>query len=398
MTSELRRPPPSALRSLMQSEAASGIVLIASAAIALAIANSNLAPTYFRTLETYVAGLSILHWINDALMALFFLLIGLEIKREFLDGELGSWSRRILPGVAALGGMVVPALIYLAVNAGTPGNLRGWAIPTATDIAFALGVLALLGPRVPVSLKVFLMALAIIDDLGAVTIIAFFYTEGLSAGWLAISLLILALLYGLNRGRITQLTPYLLLGAMLWFAVHESGVHATLAGVALAFMIPLRPTPGKPDDVTSPLHILEHRLQPWVAYIVVPLFGFANAGVALSGISLDAPGMEVPLGIAAGLFVGKQVGVFSFSWIAIRLGWADCPRDASFVQLYGVSALCGIGFTMSLFIGLLAFPGAPHLEAGVKLGVLAGSLCSALAGTLILLFAKREVAARTSPD
>jgi len=284
------------------------------------------------------------------------------------------------------------------VNAGTPGNLRGWAIPTATDIAFALGVLALLGPRVPVSLKVFLMALAIIDDLGAVTIIAFFYTEGLSAGWLAISLLILALLYGLNRGRITQLTPYLLLGAMLWFAVHESGVHATLAGVALAFMIPLRPTPGKPDDVTSPLHILEHRLQPWVAYIVVPLFGFANAGVALSGISLDAPGMEVPLGIAAGLFVGKQVGVFSFSWIAIRLGWADCPRDASFVQLYGVSALCGIGFTMSLFIGLLAFPGAPHLEAGVKLGVLAGSLCSALAGTLILLFAKREVAARTSPD
>jgi len=382
----------------MQSEAASGIVLIASAAIALAIANSNLAPTYFRTLETYVAGLSILHWINDALMALFFLLIGLEIKREFLDGELGSWSRRILPGVGALGGMVVPALIYLAVNAGTPGNLRGWAIPTATDIAFALGVLALLGPRVPVSLKVFLMALAIIDDLGAVTIIAFFYTEGLSAGWLAISLLILALLYGLNRGRITQLTPYLLLGAMLWFAVHESGVHATLAGVALAFMIPLRPTPGKPDDVTSPLHILEHRLQPWVAYIVVPLFGFANAGVALSGISLDAPGMEVPLGIAAGLFVGKQVGVFSFSWIAIRLGWADCPRDASFVQLYGVSALCGIGFTMSLFIGLLAFPGAPHLEAGVKLGVLAGSLCSALAGTLILLFAKREVAARTSPD
>ena len=398
MTSELQRPPPSALRSLLRSEAASGIVLIASAAIALAIANSNLAPTYFRALETYVGALSILHWINDALMALFFLLIGLEIKREFLDGELGSWSRRILPGVAALGGMVVPALIYFALNAGTPGNLRGWAIPTATDIAFALGVLALLGPRVPVSLKVFLMALAIIDDLGAVTIIAFFYTEGLSAGWLAISLLILALLYGLNRWRITQLAPYLLLGAMLWFAVHESGVHATLAGVALAFMIPLRPTPGKPDDVTSPLHILEHRLQPWVAYVVVPLFGFANAGVALSGISLDSDGMEVPLGIAAGLFIGKQVGVFSFSWMAIRLGWADCPRDASFVQLYGVSALCGIGFTMSLFIGLLAFPGAPHLEAGVKLGVLAGSLCSALAGTLILLFARRQVAARTSPD
>jgi len=382
----------------MQSEAASGIVLIASAAIALAIANSNLAPTYFRTLETYVAGLSILHWINDALMALFFLLIGLEIKREFLDGELGSWSRRILPGIAAFGGMVVPALIYVTMNAGTPVNLRGWAIPTATDIAFALGVLALLGPRVPVSLKVFLMALAIIDDLGAVTIIAFFYTEGLATTWLVISLLIVALLYGLNRARITALTPYLLLGSMLWFAVHESGVHATLAGVALAFMIPLRPTPGKPDDVTSPLHILEHRLQPWVAYLVVPLFGFANAGVALSGVSFGDASMEVPLGIAAGLFIGKQLGVFSFSWLAIRLGWADCPRDASLMQLYGVSALCGIGFTMSLFIGLLGFPGTPELQDGVKLGVLSGSILSALLGTIILVFAQpeRQSAARAT--
>ncbi len=392
------RPPASALRSLLESEAASGIVLIAAAAIALVLANSNLAPAYFGALESRVGPLSALHWINDALMALFFLLIGLEIKRELLDGELRSWSRRILPGFAALGGMIVPALIYTVLNAGEPGNLRGWAIPTATDIAFALGVLALLGPRVPVSLKVFLMALAIIDDLGAVMIIALFYSGGLAIGWVGAAALIVMLLCGLNRARITPLTPYLVLGAMLWFAVHESGVHATLAGVALAFTIPLRETPGRPDDAMSPLHILERRLHPWVGYLAVPLFGFANAGVALSASGWEAAQMEVPLGIAAGLFLGKQIGVFAFSWIAIRLRWADCPRDASLAQLYGVCMLCGIGFTMSLFIGLLAFPGAPHLAEGVKLGVLAGSLCSALGGTIILLFARREVAGRTSAD
>jgi len=390
------RPPASALRSLLESEAASGIVLIAAAAIALVLANSNLASAYFGALETRVGPLSALHWINDALMALFFLLIGLEIKRELLDGELRSWSRRILPGVAALGGMIVPALIYTVLNGGEHGNLRGWAVPTATDIAFALGVLALLGPRVPVSLKVFLMALAIIDDLGAVMIIALFYSGGLAIGWVGAAALIVMLLCGLNRARITPLTPYLVLGAMLWFAVHESGVHATLAGVALAFTIPLREKRGRPDDPKSPLHILERRLHPWVGYLVVPLFGFANAGVALSASGWAAAQMRVPLGIAAGLFLGKQIGVFVFSWIAIRLRWADCPRDASLAQLYGVGMLCGIGFTMSLFIGLLAFPGAPHLEEGVKLGVLAGSLCSALGGTIILMFARREVAGRTS--
>ena len=390
MSEAKRRAPPSVLRSLLESEAASGVLLIASATIALVVANSSLAPSYFGTLKTYVGGLSILHWINDGLMALFFLLIGLEIKREFLDGELQSWPRRVLPGLAALGGMVVPALIYVAITSGEPASLRGWAIPTATDIAFALGVLALLGRRVPVSLKVFLMALAIIDDLGAVMIIAAFYTEGVALEWLGVSGLIVALLFGLNRARISRLAPYLVLGAMLWFAVHESGVHATLAGVALALTIPLHTTPGRPDDVSSPLHILEHRLQPWVAYVVVPLFGLANAGVALSGVAGSGVPMEVPLGIAAGLFLGKQIGVFSFSWAAIRMGWADCPRDASFTQLYGVCVLCGIGFTMSLFIGLLGFPGTPELQDGVKLGVLSGSLLSAILGTLVLLFAQPE--------
>jgi len=390
MSEAKRRAPPSVLRSLLESEAASGVLLIASAAIALVVANSSLAPSYFGTLKTYVGGLSILHWINDGLMALFFLLIGLEIKREFLDGELQSWPRRVLPGLAALGGMVVPALIYVAITSGEPASLRGWAIPTATDIAFALGVLALLGRRVPVSLKVFLMALAIIDDLGAVMIIAAFYTEGVALEWLGVSGLIVALLFGLNRARISRLAPYLVLGAMLWFAVHESGVHATLAGVALALTIPLHTTPGRPDDVSSPLHILEHRLQPWVAYVVVPLFGLANAGVALSGVAGSGVPMEVPLGIAAGLFLGKQIGVFSFSWAAIRMGWADCPRDASFTQLYGVCVLCGIGFTMSLFIGLLGFPGTPELQDGVKLGVLSGSLLSAILGTLVLLFAQPQ--------
>ena len=390
MSEAKRRAPPSVLRSLLESEAASGVLLIASATIALVVANSSLAPSYFGTLKTYVGGLSILHWINDGLMALFFLLIGLEIKREFLNGELQSWPRRVLPGLAALGGMVVPALIYVAITSGEPASLRGWAIPTATDIAFALGVLALLGRRVPVSLKVFLMALAIIDDLGAVMIIAAFYTEGVALEWLGVSGLIVALLFGLNRARISRLAPYLVLGAMLWFAVHESGVHATLAGVALALTIPLHTTPGRPDDVSSPLHILEHRLQPWVAYVVVPLFGLANAGVALSGVAGSGVPMEVPLGIAAGLFLGKQIGVFSFSWAAIRMGWADCPRDASFTQLYGVCVLCGIGFTMSLFIGLLGFPGTPELQDGVKLGVLSGSLLSAILGTLVLLFAQPQ--------
>ena len=381
----VRQRPPSVLRDFLSSEAAGGIILMAAAAAALVLANSPLSPAYFGVLGTYVGGLSVLHWINDGLMALFFLLVGLEIKREFVDGQLSTWPRRILPGLAAAGGMAVPAAMYVAINMGVPGTMRGWAIPTATDIAFALGVLALLGPRVPISLKVFLTALAIIDDLGAVAIIAAFYTADLSLGWLLLSLAMLAVLAALNRSGIERLIVYLVLGAVLWFFVLKSGVHATLAGVALALSIPLRPSPGRPDDPTSPLHILEHALHPWVAFAIVPIFGFANAGVALGEMALFAP---VPLGIAAGLFFGKQIGVFLTTWVAVKLDWADCPEGATFVQVYGVSLLCGIGFTMSLFIGLLAFPSSPELQEAVKIGVLTGSTLSALAGATILRFAR----------
>jgi len=369
---------------------------MAAAAIALVIANSPLAPAYSHTLHLDVGPLSLLHWINDGLMALFFLLVGLEIKREFLDGELATWPRRVLPGLAAAGGMIVPALIYLAINAGQPANVRGWAVPTATDVAFALGVLMLLGKRVPVSLKIFLTALAIIDDLGAVAMIALVYTNELSVIWLGLAIATVVLLLVLNRARVTALAPYLIFGALLWFFTLKSGVHATLAGVALALTIPLRVSPGKPDDEQSLLHRLEQALQPWVGYLVVPMFGFANAGVRIAGIEGGAAFGDIPLGVAAGLFFGKQLGVFGSSWAAIRFGFADCPRDASLLQLYGVSVLCGIGFTMSLFVGLLAFPGAPELQGGVKLGVLVGSLSSALLGTMILLFARREVAAPKS--
>jgi len=354
------------------------------AGAALAIANSPLADSYFHALHIEVVGLSIQHWINDALMAVFFLLVGLEIKREFLDGQLSTWPRRVLPGVAAAGGMIAPALIYVALNAGTPATLRGWAIPTATDIAFALGVLALLGRRVPVSLKIFLTALAIIDDLGAVAIIAAFYTADLSLTWLGVALLTIAVLAGLNRAGVERLPVYVALGAVLWFFVLKSGVHATLSGVALALTIPLRPSPGHPDDPASPLHILEHALQPWVAFAIVPIFGFASAGVALGEWALFAP---VPMGIAAGLFFGKQIGVFLTTWVAVKLDWADCPEDATFMQVYGVSLLCGIGFTMSLFIGLLAFPTSPELQDAVKIGVLTGSTLSAIVGALVLRLA-----------
>ena len=366
------------------------MVLMGVAVLALLIANSPLAPVYFGVLKTYVGGLSVLHWINDALMALFFLLVGLEIKREFLDGQLATWPRRILPGIAAAGGMVGPAVVYLLIGWGEPTALRGWAIPTATDIAFALGVLALLGSRVPVSLKIFLTALAIIDDLGAVAIIAAFYTADLALGWLGLAGLALAALAAMNRAGFQRLQPYLLVGAVLWFFVLKSGVHATLAGVALALTIPLRVSPARPDDPKSPLHILEHGLHRWVAYLVIPVFGFANAGVSLTGMNWAALFAPVTMGIAAGLFIGKQVGVFLTTWGTVKLNLADRPEDASWPQVYGVSLLCGIGFTMSLFIGLLAFPDQPVLQDEVKVGVLLGSIISALAGTVVLLFARPE--------
>ncbi len=382
--------PLSALRRFLNAEAAGGLVLMGVAVLALVVANSPLAPGYFGVLATYVLGLSVLHWINDALMAVFFLLVGLEIKREMLDGQLSTWSRRALPGIAAAGGMVVPAAIYVAFNWGEPETLRGWAIPSATDIAFALGVLSLLGPRVPVSLKVFLTALAILDDLGAVAIISVFYAADLSLAMLALAALLTAALMVLNRARVARLWPYLAIGVALWAAVLHSGVHATLAGVALALTIPLRAAPARPDAADSPLHGLEHALQPWVAFLIVPVFGFANAGVSFAGMSASALLGPVPLGIALGLFVGKQVGVFAFAWAAIRADLADLPAHATWLQLYGVSLLCGIGFTMSLFIGLLAFPASTELQDATKIGVLAGSLLSALAGALLLRIARPE--------
>jgi Na+:H+ antiporter, NhaA family len=390
----LRRRPQSALRDFLNGEAAGGLVLMAVALLALGVANSPLATGYFGVLGIYVLGLSVLHWINDGLMAVFFLLVGLEIKREMLDGQLSTWPRRALPGIAAIGGMAVPAAIYVAFNAGDAAAMRGWAIPTATDIAFALGVLALLGPRVPVSLKLFLTALAILDDLGAVAIIAIFYTADVAASMIVLAALTLALLAGLNRLGVARLWPYGLLGIALWYFVLRSGVHATIAGVALALTIPLRPSHAKPDAADSPLHRLEHLLQPWVAFAIVPIFGFANAGVSFAGLDAATLVGPVPVGIALGLFVGKQLGVFVFAWAAIRAGLADVPSNASWTQLYGVALLCGIGFTMSLFIGLLAFPASPDLSDATKIGVLAGSLASALGGVLLLRFAKPERAVK----
>jgi NhaA family Na+:H+ antiporter len=387
---------PSALRAFLDSEAAGGLALMAVALLALAVANSPLASGYFGVLETNVLGLSVLHWINDGLMAVFFLLVGLEIKREMLDGQLSTWPRRALPGIAAVGGMIAPAAIYVAFNAGSPATLRGWAIPAATDIAFALGVLSLLGPRVPVSLKLFLTTLAILDDLGAVAIIAVFYTADLTPGMIGLAALTLAVLAGLNRFGVVRLWPYLLLGVALWYFVLRSGIHATIAGVALALTIPLRPSPGHPDDAHSPLHCLEHRLQPWVAFCIVPVFGFANAGVSFAGLDAATLLGPVPLGIALGLFLGKQLGVLAFAWGAIRAGLADLPANASWTQLYGVALLCGIGFTMSLFIGLLAFSASPDLTDATKVGVLAGSLASAIGGALLLRVAKPERCAQAS--
>lgn len=363
---------------------------MAAAALGLGIANSPWSSAYFSALHLRLGPLGLQHWINDGLMAVFFLLVGLEIKRETLDGRLSTWSRRALPGLAALGGMIAPALIYLAFTWPTPEAMRGWATPAATDIAFALGVLAMLGRRVPVSLKIFLTALAILDDLGAVLIIALFYTAQLSVPWLAAAAGVVALLTLLNRMRVVALWPYLLLGVGLWASVLQSGIHATLAGVILAMTIPITPSPARPDDAGSPLHRLEHALQPAVAFVVVPIFGFANAGVALAGMGLSALVAPVTLGVAAGLFVGKQVGVFLATWLSIRTGLVDRPEDASLLQIYGVSLLCGIGFTMSLFIGLLAFPQSEVLQADVKLGVLLGSLLSALAGAAVLFFAGRR--------
>lgn len=386
------RRPPSMLRQMLDSGASGGLVLMGAAALALVLANSPLSAAYFGALHAYLGPLSVQHWINDGLMAIFFLFVGLEIKREFLAGQLASWSRRALPGIAAAGGMAVPALIYAAFNWNAPGTLRGWAIPSATDIAFALGVLSLLGDRVPSSLKVFLAALAIIDDLGAVLIIAVFYTSGLSLPDLGMAAVVVAVLLGLNRAGVLRLWPYLLLGALLWLLVLRSGVHATIAGVVLALTIPLRSEPGRPDAMqASPLHRLEHALHNWVAFLIVPVFGLANAGLSFAGLGADSLVNHLTLGVAFGLVFGKLVGVFGSAALTIRLGLADLPMGAGWLQMVGVSLLCGIGFTMSLFIGLLAFANDPLLQDEVKVGILLGSLVAGLAGWAVLRVAPRDV-------
>ncbi|CAN5453303.1 Na+/H+ antiporter NhaA [soil metagenome] len=384
------RKPFSMMRAFLATEASGGIILIAAAAAAMIVANSAWADGYFDVLSAHVGPLSALHWINDGLMALFFLLVGLEIKREVLDGELSTWPRRILPGAAAAAGVALPGLIFLVANAGNGEGARGWAIPAATDIAFALAVLALLGSRAPASLKIFLAAVAIIDDLIAVLIIAIFYTSQLALVPLGLAGAGLVLLILFNRAGVTRLWAYMLVGGAVWCCVLLSGIHATLAGVAVAMTVPLTRSPAAPDAPNggaSPLHRLEHRLHPWVAFAIVPLFGFANAGVSLGGFTLSNVTDPVPLGVALGLFLGKQAGIFGTVWLLVRLGWAERPRDASWAQVYGVALLCGIGFTMSLFIGALAFGDGSHLNDEAKLGVLAGSILSAIAGWAVLRWA-----------
>ncbi|MFF7109210.1 Na+/H+ antiporter NhaA [Pseudomonas sichuanensis] len=382
-----------------QLEAASGLLLIAAAVLALIINNSPLSYLYNGLLEVPVAvqvgaleiAKPLLLWINDGLMALFFLLIGLEVKREVVDGHLSKPSQVILPATAAIGGMLVPALIYWFINRDNPAAVAGWAIPTATDIAFALGVLALLGKRVPVSLKLFLMTLAIIDDLGAIIIIALFYSGTLSSLSLMLAGACLIALLAMNRLGVVKLGPYLVIGLILWVCVLKSGVHATLAGVALALCIPLRTKHAE----TSPLLSLEHALQPWVAYAILPLFAFANAGVSLAGVTLESFTHPVPMGIALGLLAGKTVGVFGLTWIAVKLRLAALPAEANWGQVLGVAILCGIGFTMSLFVGSLAFvPGSSDYAGMDRMGILTGSFFAAVVGYLITAMASRKAAAR----
>jgi NhaA family Na+:H+ antiporter len=379
----------SALREFLHSEAAGGIVLMAVAALALITANSPIAESYFNALHAYLGPLSLQHWINDALMSVFFLLVGLEIKREMLEGQLSSWSRRILPGACAAGGMLVPALIYVAFNWSNPSALRGWAIPTATDIAFALGVISLLGPRVPPSLKIFLAALAIIDDLGAVLVIALFYTAHLNWIALAGAAVVILCLVILNRSGVTRLLPYIILGIVLWLLVFLSGIHATLAGVALALTIPTKRTQGV---LQSPLQRLEHALHMPVAFLIVPIFGFANAGVSFAGLTPAVLVEPLTLGVAAGLVLGKLIGVTGTAVILVKSRLADLPAHAGWGQMVGVAFLCGIGFTMSLFIGLLAFSD-PAVQDHIKLGILSGSALAGVVGYLILRFAQSKPAA-----
>ena len=375
-------------------EAASGLVLLIAAIIALVISNSIFSELYFSTLEQYLfigindfgLKLSVHHWINDLLMAVFFFFVTLEIKREFIQGELSNLKKALLPIIGAVGGMVVPALVYVSINFGNTETLNGWAIPSATDIAFSLGILSLLGSRVPISLKIFLTALAIIDDLGAILIIAFFYSGDLSISYLSLILISYILLLVLNKLGVKKFIPYLIIGALMWFFTYKSGIHATIAGVLLASTIPHRIK----DKDFSLLIKLEHAISPYVAFLIMPIFAFANAGVSLMGLSLSSLLEPVPLGILLGLFIGKQVGVMVSSYLAVKLGAAQMPDNSSWLSLYGVSILTGVGFTMSLFVGNLAFAGSIHYMDGVKIGVLSGSLLSTIFGYFLLLYASKK--------
>ena len=375
-------------------EAASGLILLIAALLALILSNSDFSNYYFETLNAHILigtsnfglDLSVLHWINDALMAVFFFIVTLEIKREFIQGELSKPKQALLPIIGAVGGMVIPAIIYIYINFNSEQTLKGWAIPSATDIAFSIGVLSLLGSRVPISLKVFLTALAIIDDLGAILIIALFYSGELQYLYLILMLLSFILLIALNKTGVKKFFPYFLIGLFLWYFTYMSGIHSTISGVLLASTIPHKS--GKKDF--SLLLKLEHLLSPYVAFGIMPLFAFANAGVMLTGFSISKVLEPVPLGIVCGLFFGKQIGVFVFSYISIKMKLAEMPKNSNWVKFYAVGILTGIGFTMSLFVGNLAFIENPEYLDGVKVGVLVGSFLSALVGYFMLLFAIRN--------
>ena len=384
------------LKEFVDGETAGGFMLMGAALLAMLLVNLGAAEIYNTlwhvpvaiTIGDFGIDKSLLHWVNDGLMAIFFFLVGLEVKREILNGQLSSWSQASLPVYAAIGGMAAPAAVFILINSEAPANLNGWAIPAATDIAFALGILAMLGKRVPMALKVLLLAIAIIDDIGAIVIIALFYTANLSVASLAGAGVIMAILFALNRFGVKQVPVYVLLGIVMWIFVLKSGVHATLAGVVTALAVPLRTD----EEGLSPLESLEHSLHPYVAYLILPLFAFANAGVSLAGLGFGDLLAPLPLGIALGLFLGKQLGVFSAIGLASLLRLAKRPDGATWLQLYGLACLTGVGFTMSLFIGGLAFASPEQVDA-VKLGVLAGSLASGLVGFLLLrLFSKRELA------
>ena len=391
-----------ALKDFLKQESAGGIVLIASAVLALIIANSPLAPSYFGTLETklnlsygaFEINKPLLLWINDGLMAVFFFLIGLEVKREILGGQLSSWDKASLPLVAAIGGMAVPALVFVAFNYSEPDNIGGWAIPAATDIAFALGILSLLGPRVPVAMKALLLAIAVIDDIGAITVIALFYSGEIKTNMLIGAAVVYALLFVVNRMKIASGMPYVILTVIMWVFVLKSGVHATLAGVAAGMMIPTQTREG-----TNLLYEMEHTLHKWVAFMVIPIFGFANAGVSLIGVSPAMILQPLPLGIALGLLIGKQIGIVGMAWIGVKAGFASLPDGVGWRKIHGLSLLAAIGFTMSLFIGGLAFDNPAQVDA-VKIGVLGGSLIAALGGYFLLKSALPDEVAdsETLPD